>query len=243
MSNPPNQHSGDYHSSNRHSTNVNQHGYPQHNMSRQRISENYMHQQRQNLPGGYVPTNNRMPQPARPSNGVTPNHLQPSSYHRGSTNINRSKSLTRPERQRPRPGMINASNNLGAGGPSQRRTSGLNHRKTSRGDGGHGGNGGIPHNSHNQPMSSNLQMQLAQQKQQQMNNGAIPVSSQMSDLSDQDEQKEPSPLNNWWAWVAFLCTCCYPPYIIRVWFGKSNKNMQQAWREKVCGMTNKKNQV
>ncbi|KAG1084745.1 hypothetical protein G6F42_021662 [Rhizopus arrhizus] len=82
-------------------------------------------------------------------------------------------------------------------------------------------------------MSSNLQMQLAQQKQQQMNNGAIPVSSQMSDLSDQDEQKEPSPLNNWWAWVAFLCTCCYPPYIIRVWFGKSNKNMQQAWREKV----------
>ncbi|EPB90013.1 hypothetical protein HMPREF1544_03125 [Mucor circinelloides 1006PhL] len=174
-----------------------------------------------------------MPQPARPSNGVTPNHLQPSSYHRGSTNINRSKSLTRPERQRPRPGMINASNNLGAGGPSQRRTSGLNHRKTSRGDGGHGGNGGIPHNSHNQPMSSNLQMQLAQQKQQQMNNGAIPVSSQMSDLSDQDEQKEPSPLNNWWAWVAFLCTCCYPPYIIRVWFGKSNKNMQQAWREKV----------
>ncbi|KAL9557864.1 hypothetical protein MBANPS3_001173 [Mucor bainieri] len=241
MSNPPNQHNGDYHTSNRHSNNVNQYGYPQHNrssymadqhnMNRQRASENYMHQQRQNLPGGHVPTtaNNRMPQPARPSNGVTPNHLQPSPYHRGSTNINRSKSLTRPERQRPRPGMINA----GAGGPSQRRTSGLNHRKTNRGDG--GGNGGIPHNAHNQPMSNNLQMQLAQQKQQQqMNNGAMPVSSQMSGLSDQEEEeKEPSPLTNWWAWIAFLCTCCYPPYIIRVWFGKSNKNMQQAWREKV----------
>jgi chitin synthase len=256
MSNPSRQNNNEYHLNNRYSNNNNQHGYiqtnhssnliDQNNLNQQRASENYMyqqqeqqHQQRQNLPGG-PPSANRMPQPARPSNGVTLNYLQPSPYQRGSANINRSKSLTRPERQRPRPGMINASNNLGAGGPSQRRTSGLNRRKTANnGNNGNGdGNGGIPRNAHNQPMSNNLQMQLAQQKQQQqMNNGAIPLASNMSDLSEQDEEKEPSPLNNWWAWIAFLCTCCYPSYIIRVWFGKSNKNMQQAWREKVCSIT------
>ncbi|KAI8640686.1 chitin synthase-domain-containing protein [Parasitella parasitica] len=185
-----------------------------------------MYQQQHNLPGGAATTTaiNRMPQPARPFNGVTSTHLQPSPYHRESSNINRSKSLTRPERQRPRPGMINASNNLGA---SQRRTSGLNHRRSN-----YGHTGDISHNTHNQPMSNNLQTQLAQQKQQ-LNHGAVPVASNISDVSEEKEEKEPSPLNNWWAWIAFLCTCCFPNYIIRVWFGKPNKNMQQAWREKV----------
>jgi hypothetical protein len=84
-------------------------------------------------------------------------------------------------------------------------------------------------NSYNQPMSNNLQLQLQQQKQLLNEN-----KSNASYVEPEEEIKEPSVLNNWWAWIAFLCTCCFPNYIIRVWFGKSNKGMQQAWREKVC---------
>lgn len=128
----------------------------------------------------------------------------PNNNQRGTTNINRSKSLTRPERQRPRAGMINRN-------PSQPR-----YDRT------------LP-NLTTQPMSSSLQFQLEQQKQQFQQQQL-----QQQAVKKDAVEKEPRVLTNWWAWIAYLCTCCFPDYIIRVWFGKSNKNMQQAWREKVC---------
>lgn len=183
------------------------------------------------------------PQPGRPhpSGGVglranfddTVQHP----YHRATANLNRSKSLTRPERQRPRTGMIKHTTSI-----RQQAAATSTAAAAGGGGGGAGGHGGgnIHHrtpfnnanyNGRNQPMSNNLQLQLQQQKQQQqlMNNGGA-----QSVMEEQEPlEKEPSPLNNWWAWIAFLCTCCIPNYIIRVWGRKPNKNMQQAWREKV----------
>lgn len=155
---------------------------------------------------------NRHGPPPTPSHGHainSNNSGQPNPYHRGTTNINRSKSLTRPERQRPRTGMINRN-------PSQPR-----HTRIT---------GTNPMN--NQPMSSNLQQQLQQQKQHHQHQHKQ-QQQQQQQIQVEEEVKEPKVLTNWWAWIAFLCTCCLPTYIIRVWFGKSNKNMQQAWREKV----------
>ncbi|KAI8978405.1 chitin synthase [Pilobolus umbonatus] len=45
---------------------------------------------------------------------------------------------------------------------------------------------------------------------------------------------EPSELSSWWAWTAYLLTCCFPSCFIRICFHKTNKNMQQAWREKMA---------
>ncbi|KAI9486594.1 MAG: chitin synthase [Benjaminiella poitrasii] len=244
MSNLPNY--GDYHHSNRHNnTNHPSPSSPDNNNNRHRYNSasreypSYHQQQRQSQYNNTSAANhyqqynslpNRMPPPPqqgapRPMNG---HHHQPPItnnpyYQRGST-INRSKSLTRPERQRPRPGLINAH---GANAPQRHPSLGPHRRRSHL-----TGNTPERHSSYNQPMSNNLQMQLAQQKQQM--NAAEPVQSQDSTLDDkEDEEKEPSVLNNWWAWIAFICTCCFPSYIIRVWFGKSNKSMQQAWREKV----------
>lgn len=156
----------------------------------------------------------RIPHPGRPSNGVTRpsnDYLEANPYRRGgATNMNRSKSLTRPERQRPRTNMINAHEQHDNNNP-RRRISFLNQTRQP---------------TLNQPMSNQLQAQLAQQREQQQQQPPPPS-------QDEEKPKEEKVLTNWWAWIAYLCTCCYPSYIIRVWFGKSNKGMQQAWREKV----------
>lgn len=172
--------------------------------------------------------NNRMPQPSRPFNSVTSSisPAQQGPYQQGSANLNRSKSLTRPERQRPRPGMINNSNvNKQPNGSRYRRSL---HRKQ---------NNDINSNrlNTNQPMSRNLQTQLAQQKQQHQMAIDSLSAREFSDegVPDEELEKEARVLNNWWAWIAFLVTCCFPNYIIHHCFGKPNKNMQQAWREKV----------
>lgn len=165
------------------------------------------------------------PPPPRPIHGQYAvnfdNSSQPNPYHRGTTNINRSKSLTRPERQRPRTGMINRN-------PSQPRHSRIPATNQPNNHSNNQPNNHLNNHLNNQPMSSSLQLQLEQQKQQQQQQ------QQPIQVEEKEKEKEPRVLTNWWAWIAFLCTCCFPNYIIRVWFGKSNKNMQQAWREKVC---------
>ncbi|KAI9314161.1 chitin synthase [Dichotomocladium elegans] len=93
--------------------------------------------------------------------------------------ISRSRSLTRPERQRPRQGMIRT--------PSQ------------------------------QPAG--------------LNNAPPPPVAEKND--ENDDELKPKVLTSWWSWVAFLATCCFPPFVIRIVFRKPNALMQQAWREKV----------
>ncbi|KAG0739271.1 hypothetical protein G6F23_009070 [Rhizopus arrhizus] len=88
--------------------------------------------------------------------------------------MKRSKSLSRPERQRRRTTMIQSQE--------------------------------IPHH---------LQFQLDEKKHQ------------------KEQEETDKTLTSAWAWIAYLATCCIPSYFLRTCFGKSNKNMQQAWREKV----------
>jgi chitin synthase len=231
MSNPPNVPPKGEHQSNRqnsNSLNLGSRASPtlpldNHQYTPTEAHPQHDHQQRIHLPG---PNDNyRMPQPGRPFNGATSSisPAQQNPYHQISANLNRSKSLTRPERRRPRPGMIAQTNSI-RGRPGSLRGRNQN-------------NNDINSNRHsmNQPMSNNLQMQLAQQKRQQMANNGQPVKgfSKVDSIEDEELEKEASVLNNWWAWIAFLVTCCFPNYIIRHCFGKPNKNMQQAWREKV----------
>ncbi|KAI8366234.1 chitin synthase [Blakeslea trispora] len=117
--------------------------------------------------------------------------------------LNRSKSLTRPERQRPRFGMISSN-------PNQSTHQSRHHSNV----------------RYPQPMPNQLQLQLQQQKQSLS-------TERLSDVSTIESKEKPRVLTSWWAWIAFLCTCCFPNCIIRICFGKSNRGMQQAWREKV----------
>ncbi|KAL0092181.1 chitin synthase [Phycomyces blakesleeanus] len=84
-------------------------------------------------------------------------------------------------------------------------------------------------------MSNRLQQQLQQQQmqQQQMQQQQL----QQQQLLEQNQPKvpeeQPKVLTNWWAWMAFLATCCIPSWFIRVVFRKPNSMMQQAWREKL----------
>ncbi|KAI8969288.1 chitin synthase-domain-containing protein [Mycotypha africana] len=180
-----------------------------------------------NMAGGHHHPPPPPPPPPIPPQG---NHHP---YHRSNTTINRSKSLTRPERQRPRQGLIHHNQQPQEdGAPSH---PGLNHRRPPASY-----NNPHPRENYNynqQPMSDNLQAQLAQQKKQLNMPSSVSTDSSSSVLEpshkNPKKEKEPPVLTNWWAWVAFLCTCCIPNIIIRKWFGKTNKGMQQAWREKV----------
>lgn len=128
----------------------------------------------------------------------------------GNVTVGRSRSLTRPERQRPRPGLIRT--------PSRTRPPQAHPMI-------------MPPRMQNQPMSNRLQQQLLEQKmaqQQQQQQTALP-----SHPIEEEKQEKPKVLTSWWAWTAFLVTCCIPNWFIRVCLRKPNPMMQQAWREKV----------
>lgn len=188
------------------STTMNRHRSPE------ALSREYGMQQAPGLP----PHRMAGPPPQQPAAAGT------SPYHRSITHINRTKSLSRPERQRPRTGMIHRH-------PSARHQQAKNLVDTQRFS--------TQQHTRNQPMSNHLQAQLEYQKQQQqLINGAAgsgSTSIMAAPVAEPPKEKEPKVLTSWWAWSAYLITCCFPSYIIRVWFGKTNKNMQQAWREKV----------
>lgn len=98
------------------------------------------------------------------------------------SDLRRSKSLSRPERQRRRTAMIQS-----------------------------------------QEMPSHLQSQLDHKRQYET----------LQEEPQEEKEKEPKVLTSAWAWISYLLTCCIPSIVLRTCFGKSNKNMQQAWREKV----------
>ncbi|CAO3672035.1 unnamed protein product [Rhizopus stolonifer] len=98
------------------------------------------------------------------------------------SDLRRSKSLSRPERQRRRTAMIQS-----------------------------------------QEMPNHLQSQLDYKRQYET----------LQEEPQEEKEKEPKVLTSAWAWISYLLTCCIPSIVLRTCFGKSNKNMQQAWREKV----------
>ncbi|CEP14317.1 hypothetical protein [Parasitella parasitica] len=198
-----------------------------------RQSVNYMYQssrqqpspQRMSTQGGRPMRPQHQPMvPPGPMGGQGP-------YRRVS--VNRSRSLSRPERKRPRQGMIRSPSqqqrlqqqqqyyNAQYGYPQQR-----------------------PRPPNNYPMPNRLQSQLQQQKmqqqqQQQQQQEALLNPSQQPAAPHKKQPPPPPPeekvkvLTSWWAWLAFLMTCCIPNWFLRVCLRKRNAMVQQAWREKL----------
>ncbi|CDS10376.1 hypothetical protein LRAMOSA03052 [Lichtheimia ramosa] len=186
------------------------------------------HRQQQGLPHAphyrQVPPQQRgqpMPHgPGRPmirpgATGPTPPPVQ---YRQAS--VSRARSLTRPERQRPRQGMIRS--------PSQQRQMQQQQQQQH-----HAGGMMAPHPSHQQRMSQmHHQQRLRQQQAAGLSAPLPPPVPEKEDLDD-DPAIKPKVLTSWWSWVAFLATCCIPSCCIRIVFRKPNALMQQAWREKL----------
>lgn len=155
-----------------------------------------------------------------------------------SKSLARAKSLSRPERQRPRQGILRS--------PSQHRE-----QMSAR----------AARMQASQPMSQRLQEQLQRHKmeeqkkqQQQIQRQSILSLEQLQrqsiygnydipspkgsvyplDPAWDEEEKDIKVREGYWAWTAFLVTCCIPAWFIRVCLRKTNPMMQQAWREKVC---------
>ncbi|KAI9260371.1 chitin synthase [Helicostylum pulchrum] len=200
--------------------------------SQQRGSREHLYQssrQPQPQPGGG-------PRPMRPPGnygGANPSMTPPGSGGQGPyrrVSMNRSRSLSRPERQRPRTGMIRS--------PSQQQR--INQQQQGRygppgGPGGPPGPGGsMRPRPNNYPMPNRLQHQLQQQKiyQQEALLDQQPGPNQKKPLPPPEEE-QPKVLTSWWAWMAFLLTCCFPNWFLRVCLKKNNAMVQQAWREKL----------
>lgn len=140
--------------------------------------------------------------------------------------MNRSRSLSRPERQRPRQGMIRSPS-------QQQRMYQQQQQQQGRYQPGPPHQGG-PNNMRPRPnpMPNRLQSQLQQQKMYQQE--ALLNQPQQSGKKVQEPEEEKiKVLTSWWAWIAFLMTCCIPNWFLRVCLGKRNALVQQAWREKL----------
>ncbi|KAG2233193.1 hypothetical protein INT48_005031 [Thamnidium elegans] len=203
-----------------------QQGVPQLS-SQQRGSREHLYQssRQPQQPGG--------PRPMRPPGnyGANPAMVPPNSgqgpYRRVS--MNRSRSLSRPERQRPRTGMIRS--------PSQQQR--MNQQQQQQQQQGRygppgpaGPHGGMRPRPNNYPMPNRLQHQLQQQKIYQQE-ALLDQPNQNNNNKKPPPEEEIKVLTNWWAWIAFLLTCCIPNWFLRVCLKKNNAMVQQAWREKL----------
>jgi chitin synthase len=83
-----------------------------------------------------------------------------------------------------------------------------------------------------QPIPNRLQQQLNQHKIQKQAHIAGPVKKPLPKPVEEQEEKI-EVLTSWWAWTAYLMTCCIPNWFLRVCLRKKNPMVQQAWREKV----------
>ncbi|KAI8331019.1 chitin synthase-domain-containing protein [Chlamydoabsidia padenii] len=161
-------------------------------------------------------------------------------YHHGMStgthSMRRAKSLSRPERQRPRQGILR-STTTNQGGTKAINSSFAQHAQ---------------HNHHSetiyhqtsqpvgQPMSERLAQQLEKHRKEQIRQHQHQLLKQETDITiggttsdPMSQKKDHHHRTGCWAWMAFLATCCFPSCCIRVCFGKSNAMMRQAWREKM----------
>lgn len=188
---------------------------PQQQQQQQRASRDQQQYQSSRQQGG---------RPMRPpSNYANANPTMGNPHHGGQgpyrrVSMNRSRSLSRPERQRPRTGMIRS--------PSQQQRMNQQQR--------YGPNGppNMRPRPNNQPMPNRLQHQLQQQKLYQQQEALLdqPTTNQKKQEIPEEKVKV---LTSWWAWLAFLMTCCIPNWFLRACLKKKNAMVQQAWREKV----------
>lgn len=169
------------------------------------------------------PQQSQQPRPGRPVRPPSSHHypqqqqqmmMSQGNYRR--VDMNRSRSLSRPERQRPKQGLIRS--------PSQQQRMMQQQQQQQR---------MMRQRPSNQPMPNRLQNQLQQQKfQQQQEAGLLDDLPKGKEEIPQEEEKV-KVLTSWWAWCAYLMTCCIPNWFLRVCLRKKNPMVQQAWREKV----------
>ncbi|KAG0914330.1 hypothetical protein G6F57_002032 [Rhizopus arrhizus] len=169
------------------------------------------------------PQQSQQPRPGRPVRPPSSHHypqqqqqmmMSQGNYRR--VDMNRSRSLSRPERQRPKQGLIRS--------PSQQQRMMQQQQQQQR---------MMRQRPSNQPMPNRLQNQLQQQKfQQQQEAGLLDDLPKGKEEIPQEEEKV-KVLTSWWAWCAYLMTCCIPNWFLRVCLRKKNPMVQQAWREKL----------
>ena len=172
-------------------------------------------------PSGMMMGNQPRPMRAPPAN--MQHQAQP--YRRVS--VSRARSLSRPERQRPRQGMLNRTPSQHRAAAGARLAPGANSpmQRPPPGNAMYG---------QQQPMSPHLQQQLQQQKLHQQQAAGLDTPMPDQNKDDDEDEIKPKVLVSWWSWIAYLVTCCFPGCCIKVVFRKPNALMQQAWREKMA---------
>ncbi|KAI8375023.1 chitin synthase [Choanephora cucurbitarum] len=168
--------------------------------------------------------------PMRPPGGGVPGPQQPMMGPQGGqgtyqrVSMNRSRSLSRPERQRPRQGMFRT--------PSQQQRNQQQQQAYGRSS----GYGASPQNGaarpRPNPMPNRLQHQLQQQKMYQQQEAAMIMQQDQTKQPEEPEEKV-KVLTSWWAWMAYLMTCCIPNWFLSICLRMKNPMVQQAWREKL----------
>lgn len=123
--------------------------------------------------------------------------------------IQRQRSLTRPERQRPRPSMV-------TGIPTALSAEKMSGDPTSTSL--HSAAGEVNHRRAITSNSGKLRVPL----------GAI-------DQGDESQYKPGFSFSfqfSWWVIASRIATCCFPGWCLRICLKKQSKVVQQAWREK-----------
>lgn len=193
-------------------------GYDQ-NMSAYRQQQQYQQQgqpyhQQQQQPR---PVRTQQPRTSRPPpanyNGTRASRdmLEAGNQPYRRVSLSRARSLSRPERQRPRPGMLR-------GESSEYRAR--------------------PMGPAEQQRRMRQQMQQQQQYPQQPITSSKPLP--QGPIVPPPPSKQPMVakpkdrvVRGWWGWTARIVTCCLPNWFIKTCFRKQNALMQQAWREKL----------
>lgn len=138
--------------------------------------------------------------------------------------LSRARSLSRPERQRPRPGMFRDHTRGEAdyrpGPPPQQQP------------------------SMGRPLGPAEQQRRLRQQIQRQSTLPIPPQPQQQQIPAQGpivppprgEKKKSlgtKVVRGWWGWTARIATCCFPNWFIKSCLRKPNALTQQAWREKL----------
>ena len=170
-------------------------------------------------------------QPSRYS--ANRNATPPTAPHRyRQSSVNRQRSLTRPERQRPRPGMLRQRTGSDSIPPvpqaqapvdpqAQQQRVDQNMRNRIRG-----------YPSENRVRKTSMSQQQRQQVQSNTKQQA-----QRKELQRRASSKRKPPKAKvkmtWWAIVAQVLTCCFPNWCLKTCLKKKDPLVRQAWREKL----------
>lgn len=180
------------------------------------------------------PVRTQQPRTSRPP-PANYNGARTSAQEAGNTpyrrvSLSRARSLSRPERQRPRPGMLRDHSR----GEMEYRPS------PSPGPGRPLGPAEQQRRMRQQMQQMNIQRQSTLPPQAGAANSPLPTlpptglqRTQTATTVKKVNQQQDRVVRGWWGWTARIATCCFPNWFIKSCLRKPNAQMQQAWREKL----------